>query len=210
MMLCCLCQWGKINSHPELGLLTRYRQILIKSKHTWSLNIDISGREKKMLRRVPSVVLKYDRLLSYELDFWENGVTSLWNDSKTQKAKQPLAYWPRLWTNINWIFIVWFHTSSITHIPLTNTVTTLKVCTRKWKVAFWGCILLVWIKISLTKLQRSGDLICAATLHTAPQWSPLTRVTNRLCKTLSLNQIISEWKQRRMHVKCWDSAVHLT
>lgn len=58
MMLGCSRQRGKINSHPKLGLLTHYRQILIKSKCTLSLNIDSSGSEKKDAAACPVSCLK--------------------------------------------------------------------------------------------------------------------------------------------------------
>lgn len=49
------------------GLLTHYRQILIKSKRTRSLTIGISGGENKkmLLLRAPSAVFRYDWLISY-------------------------------------------------------------------------------------------------------------------------------------------------
>lgn len=64
--------------------------------------------EKKMLLRVQSAVLKYDRLISYLFVRRSTSEGPAWLSCEMiliqrPKAKQPLAYWPQLWTNINWI-----------------------------------------------------------------------------------------------------------
>lgn len=62
------------------------------------------------------------------------------------KAKQPLAYWPQLWTNINWILMFCTTQGPSFHIPLINRVTALKVYTLKWKFCFLGMALIAYEK----------------------------------------------------------------
>lgn len=153
-MLCCSRQRGEINSHPKLGLLTHYRQILIKSKHTLSLNIGISASEKKCCCVPCQLSLNMNDLLHIYLcvaqlltELWDLAVQSFW--FQDQKLKLLLAYWLQLRINSGLGFIVLSHTTSIIHIPVINRVTTFNIYTLKWKLMFWayGCYWL-WQKSS--------------------------------------------------------------
>lgn len=144
-----------------------YRQILIKSKCTRSLNIGISSSQKKDATACRLAVLKYDRLISYLFVCYSTSQQTVWlrcaiNLIQRPKPKQPLAYWPHLWTNINWILMFCSKPApqSTSHSDI-DKVTTLKMNTLKKKILsfiFWGIIALHYWDLGIATAPHTAKI----------------------------------------------------
>lgn len=94
------------------GLLTHYRQILIKSKRTRSLTIGISGGENKkmplLLLRAPSAVFRYDWLISHLFVLHSISDRTAWLCSPIIQIQKLNSLWHiewQLWTRINLVLM---------------------------------------------------------------------------------------------------------